>query len=180
MQPVQPKQPLTETYCVSDTTLGLQWVRDGWVASVGVEAGSCFDGSALPCGFSCNKYRPFMCEPFFFLVLLWSSRWGFYWQADHRGMEYAGSPVCWILCLVLLGCGVLWFFFFFNHLYASDPGPILSVCQPPRPDYCLCPSGLPQCRFQPNSLLLTYPLGPLPVWDFCLCPSFHRPSLLFA
>lgn len=107
----------------ASTTLGLQWVRDGWVASVGVEAGSCFDGSALPCGFSCNKYRPFMCELFFFLVLLWSSRWGFYWQADHRGMEYAGSPVCWILCLVLLGCGVLWFFFFLTTYMPLTLGP---------------------------------------------------------
>lgn len=125
--------------CVED-----EWARDGAVNVSG-------QGSAFPPGLSCNEQRPLGWKVFFFfpqlipdllrdLAARWVASGG--WSGSRPQVGGVGVfPVCGILCSMLVGLEH-WDFFFFGHFSASDPGPNLSVCQPPRSNCYRFSSGL--------------------------------------
>lgn len=119
-----------------DPAVSTRLCYNGWGSDGQEEAGLWVCDSAFPCGFSHNKHRPLRVESFFqpFWDLLSEDFTA--WQ-DTAGMGWEDSCICGILCLVLAGCGVLWFFM--CYFSAPAPGPIINVCQPPRPHCCLCP-----------------------------------------
>lgn len=96
-------------------TLGCSATCGQWVGC-GRGTSSLTCGSAFPCGFSHNEYRPFRLESVFVQpihdlperILLPGRP-----QGDGGGEEgHKRFPVCKILCSVLVGLGVLQLFFF--------------------------------------------------------------------
>lgn len=94
--------------------------------------------------------------------------------------------ICRFLCLVMDGCGML---LPFALLFCPNPELSLSVCQLPKPDYCLCPSSLPSrdCNLTLHCYHVCWghdecwsvsvaPLSILPLFQSLLFTLIHPPS----